>query len=86
MYRLKPLGWWLVLAAMIVFTISGALTFARHDIVEFYQVGGYPQAQIDQIQKTGLGDELKWLMVVAMLPFLGYLLFIKKYFRSQTAI
>ena len=53
------------------------MTYARHDIIELYQLMGYPQAQIDQIQKTGLltGNHTTWFMACSMLPFLGYLLF-----------
>ncbi len=52
-YHLKPQGWWLILVALVVFMVSSLLTFARHDVLEMYQLMGYPQAQIDQMQKTG---------------------------------
>ena len=86
LYKLDVRGWWLVLIAMIVFMASALLTYARHDILEIYQLMGYPQAQIDQIQKTGLltGNSMTWVMTFSMLPFLGYILFIKKYFRGKT--
>jgi hypothetical protein len=84
MYHLKPQGWWLILIAMIVYMASSVMTFARHDEMEMYQLMGYPQAQIDQIQKMGLftGNNMIWMMALSLLPFLGYLLFIKRYFRS----
>ena len=85
LYQLKPQGWWLILIALIVFMASSLVTFARHDMLEMYQLMGYPQAQIDQIQKSGLlmGNRMTWLMSFSMLPFLGYLLFVKKYFRGK---
>jgi hypothetical protein len=85
-YHLKPQGWWLILIAMIVFMASGLATFAQHDMLEMYQLMGYPQAQIDQIQKMGLltGNHLSWLMTFSVLPFVVYLIFIKKYFRGNT--
>ena len=84
MYRLDARGWWLILVAMVLFMVSALLTYAHHDIIEMYQLMGYPQAMIDQIQKTGLltGNRMSWLMSVCWLPFLGYLLFIKKYLRK----
>jgi hypothetical protein len=84
-YHLKPQGWWLILVALIVFMVSSLLTFARHDVLEMYQLMGYPQAQIDQIQKTGLltANRMSWLMSLSVLPFLGYLIFVKKYFQSR---
>jgi hypothetical protein len=86
LYKLDARGWWLILIAMIVFMASALLTYSRHDMLEIYQLMGYPQAQIDQIQKTGLltGNRMRWLMSFSMLPFLGYILFIKKYLRGKT--
>jgi hypothetical protein len=85
LYRLDVRGWWLILIAMVVFMVSSVLTYAQHDIIEMYQLQGLPQAQIDRIQKMGLftGNGMSWMMVLCTLPFLGYLLFIKKYFSSK---
>ena len=85
-YHLKPQGWWLILIAMIVFMASSLMTFAQHDVLEMYQLMGYPQAQIDQIQKTGLltGNTMGWIMGFSALPFLAYILFIKRYFRAKS--
>jgi hypothetical protein len=84
LYRLEVRGWWLILIAMVLFMVSGLLTYAHHDIIEMYQLQGLPQAQIDQMQKTGLltGNRMGWFTALGSLPFLGYLLFIKKYFRN----
>ena len=81
LYHLEQRGWWLILIAVCVFLVSGILTFANHDIMEMYRLMGYPEAQIEQIQKFGFlaGDRMGWMMALFALPFLGYLLFIKKY-------
>jgi len=86
LYKLDVRGWWLILIAMIVFMVSAVMTYARHDIIEMYQLMGYPQAQIDQIQKTGVftGNRMAWMMAFFMVPFLGYIVFIKKYFRPKS--
>jgi hypothetical protein len=84
LYRLDVRGWWLILVGMVLFMVSGLLTYAHHDIVELYQLQGYPPAQIEQMQKIGLltGNRMSWMMVLITLPFVGYLLFIKKYLRK----
>lgn len=84
LYRLDVRGWWLILVAMVVFMVSALLTYAHHDIIEMYQLQGLPQAQIDQIQKMGLftGNRMGCFTVLFTLPFLGYLLFIKKYLHK----
>ncbi len=86
LYKLDLRGWWLTLIVMGVFMVSSLLTFARHDILEMYRLMDMPEAQIEQIQKTGLleGNGMKWLMLIFWLPFLGYLLFIKKYFSRKS--
>jgi hypothetical protein len=84
LYRLEARGWWLILTATVLFMLSALLTYAHHDIIELYQMQGLPQAQIDQIAKIGLltGNRMGWLTTLCSLPFLGYLLFIKKYLRK----
>ena len=86
LYKLDARGWWLILFAMVLFTVSSVLTYSRHDIIEIYQLMGYPQAQIDQIQKTGLlaGNRMPWLMLFSIVPFLGYILFVKRYLRGKS--
>jgi hypothetical protein len=84
LYKLDARGWWLILVAMVAFVVSALLTYEHHNFIEIYQLMGYPQAQIDQIQKLSLftGNRMSWVTVVCSLPGLVYLLFIKKYLRK----
>ena len=86
LYKLDVRGWWLILIAMCVFMVSGLMTFAQHDMMEMYRLMGYPEAQIEQIQKTGLlvGNHMSWLMSFSVLPFLGYLFFVRKFFPRDS--
>lgn len=86
MYQLDLRGWWLILIAIVVGMTSTVLTFAQHDVLEMYRLMDYPETQIAQIQKMGLltGNGMTWLMVFSAAPFLGYLVFIKKYFRQKS--
>jgi hypothetical protein len=86
LYKLEQRGWWLILIALCAFMTSALLTYARHDLVEMYHLMGYPEAQIAQMQKTGLlnGNRMNWLMAFSVLPFLGYLLFIKKFLGRKS--
>jgi len=81
LYRLEQRVGGLILIAFCVFMVSGILTFAHHDMLEMYRLMGFPEVQIEQIQKTGLlvGNRMAWMMSFFAVPFLGYLLFIKKY-------
>ena len=83
-YRLDRRGWWIIVAAMILFSVSSFVTYSRHDLNEVYSLMGYPQAQIAEIQKTGLigNRTLRWTALVFTIPFLGYLLWVRKFFAS----
>jgi len=87
-YRLKVGGWWALATVIIVFSISNVLTFPRVDMVEVYQKLGYPQAQIDLIQKQGwmTGPFMMWSCLIWVLPMLGYLLWVKRYFRDTDIV
>jgi hypothetical protein len=86
LYKLDARGWWLILIALCVFMVSALMTFAQHDMLEMYRLMGYPEAQIEQMQKTGLlvGNRMGWLMSLSVLPFLGYLLFVKKFLPRKS--
>lgn len=83
LYRLEPLGWWLIVIALCVFAVSAVLTYAQHDVTEMYQLMGYPEGQIQRIQKMGLltGNRMMWFTLVGLLPTLGYLIYVKKFLR-----
>jgi hypothetical protein len=65
--------------------ISALITYARHDVTEMYRLINYPEAQIEQIQKTGLmtRSALVGMTSAFMAVFVGYLVFIKRYFRTK---
>ena len=86
LYKLDQRGWWLILIVMLVMMLSGVITFARHDMMEMYHLMNYPEAQIEQIKRMGIfeGNAMSWMMAFFMVPFLGYLLFIKRYFRPKS--
>lgn len=60
-----------------------ALTFARHGLLEMYQLMGYPKEQMLLMQRTGLldGPLMPAMMVAWPLAMTGHLLWVKKFFR-----
>jgi MFS family permease len=86
-YRLKPAVWWLLVAGFGLLMISSVLTFSRVDPIEMYRLMGYPEAQLAQIEKaTVLGRRTMLLfMLVGTVPFLGYLLYLRKFFRQSSS-
>lgn len=86
-YRLNPAGWWAVLLISLVFSISNILTFARVDIMEMYEKMGYPQEQLDLMRQYNWmdGRTVMWMSILSFVPFLGYLLWTKRYFGRASA-
>ncbi len=84
LYHLDARGWWLILMGFIGFSLSSVVTYGRHDLMEVYQLMGYPQTQIDQMQKLGFltGHNMQWLMGLCLLPMGLYLLCIKRFMHS----
>ena len=85
LYKLKNKGWWLILGTLCAFFLSSIVTYSTHDVVEMYRAAGYPETQIEQIKSTGIfsGNGMSWITGIASIPWVGYLLYIKKYFRRQ---
>jgi hypothetical protein len=86
-YRLKPSAWWFLLAAGVVFSASAVVTFARADMIEMYRLMGYPEAQIAQLQKFNFlqGNWMVGLVAFCFLAFLGYLIYVKEFFKLRGA-
>lgn len=83
LYKLDLRAWWTVVAVLVLFAVSSVATYARHDIMEAYHLMGYPQAQIDQIKKFSLPTNfVLWSILGGMIPALGYLVFLRRYFRQ----
>lgn len=82
-YRLRLTGWWVLLVFLLVMTASTALTFARHDLLEMYQLAGYSREQLAQMQRTGLLSSpwMPAMTAASPLAMIGYMLWVKKFFR-----
>jgi hypothetical protein len=84
-YRLKMAAWQITFIASVLFGSSVTITFLRVDAIELYRRLGYAEQQIDQLRRFGLytGRNLVLLTAVVWILFLGYLLWLKKYFRQK---
>ena len=82
-YQLDMKAWWAALFLVVFGCVATFFIFKIMDPLSLYEQMKVPQAQIDQIKKTGMLDMFKsmsnggWLM---MLPYLAYLGFVRKYF------
>jgi MFS family permease len=83
LYRLERSGWWIITVGICLLSVSAFLTYWRHDLSEVYRLMGYPDEQVTQLQMfSGIfsGRMLAWSTLIFTLPFVGYLLYVRRFF------
>lgn len=82
MYKLRWIGWWIVLIGMCFFAVSAFLTYSRHSIDELYLLAGYSEQELTHLRQFNFfeGNTLSWITLFSMVPFVGYLLYLRRYF------
>ncbi len=83
-YRLRAVGWWIVLTSLCVMAASTWVTFTQIDLLEMYRVMGYPERQIEMMKQFTFiqGHGMAYSSVAGAIPMLGFLLFVRRYFRA----
>ena len=86
-YRLRSAGWWIVLISLCIISVSAWMTFSRIDLAELYRVMGYSERQIDMVKHFSFlqGNRIAYWSVAWIVPMVGFLLFVKHYFRSPAS-
>lgn len=82
-YRLRPMSWWITLCVMLLFAISNVVTFAQIDLMDLYEQMGYSAEQLALIERYNFltGQTMVWWSAAFMLPLIGYLIWVKRFFR-----
>jgi hypothetical protein len=83
-YKLQLAGWWTALLVYTLWIVSATITMARLGLLPMYEIMGFPKEQLDLLKQMDfLNHPLIWiLMLVTWLPFLGFIVYTKKYFRQ----
>jgi len=83
-YRLQMGAWWGTLLLGIAGTLNMVVTFSRTDLMEMYEKMKMPADQLEMIRKTGLVESMSqwgpWMGLVGGAGWLGYLLYVRRYF------
>jgi hypothetical protein len=85
LYRLRLAAWWTAVGLLGLRLISSALTFRHTDLLELYSKMGWSETQLQQMRDNpGLrgGSIMLWWSLAFMLLFLGYMIWIKRYFAA----
>jgi hypothetical protein len=88
-YRLQRVAWWGTLLFGIVGTVNMVVTFSRTDLLQMYEKMGVPADQIELIRKMGMVEMMSrwgpWMGLAGGVGWLGYLLFLRRYFVHHGA-
>ena len=83
-YRLRMAAWWGMLLLWIAGTLNMAVTFSRTSLTEMYEKMGMPAAQLEMMRKAGFDESMSrwglWMGLVGGVAWLGYLLYVRRYF------
>jgi len=85
LFRLQLSGWWIAIAALSVRTVSMILTYSRADLMQAYSKMGMSDAQMEMLNSSPVfrGHVLLWWSMLSMVLFLGYLVWLKRYFKPS---
>lgn len=83
-YRLKVMGWWVAMVFMALRLVSSALTARRGNLLEAYSRMGWSHEQLEAISMNPMfrGNSILWWSLAFMVIYLGFLLWLKRYFRA----
>ncbi|MCA9139964.1 MAG: hypothetical protein KDB00_24495 [Planctomycetales bacterium] len=80
-YKMKISAWWITLAVLLLAGLSAVITFVFHDVIDLYREMNFPQDQLDIMEKSGaFGMNFPLLMAINTVAFIGYLLWVRRYF------
>ncbi|HEU5079179.1 MAG TPA: hypothetical protein VFT72_08190 [Opitutaceae bacterium] len=84
-YRLRLTALWAYIAVILIFDASGVVTFSGGKLMLYYRAIGLPEAQLQQLNQMPMlhSSAIVWLGAFGALLYLGYLLWLKKYFIEQ---
>ena len=84
LYRLQIDAWRLLLAVIVIMAISGTITFWRIDLVTMYTSMGVDSHVVTAAAKMGQMNFLRWMTPIWFLPWVGWLLFVRRYFPKSS--
>jgi hypothetical protein len=87
LYKLRWSAWWIVVVTMSLFSVSAFITYSRHDISELYILMGYSEQELAMIRQFTFlkGNTMAWYSLGGMAPFLGYMLYLRRFFPRETS-
>ncbi len=86
LYHRRIAAWWVALLSVVLGSVSVVLTMARTDFIELYERMGIPAEQLDMMKQMGMFETISsawWAGIPMAVAAVGYLLYVKRYFRVE---
>jgi len=85
-FRLRPAAWWIAVIALPLRLLSMILTYLKADVMEAYARMGRSDAELRMLESSPLlrGHVVLWWSLVSVIAFFGYLVWLKRYFKSPS--
>jgi hypothetical protein len=86
LFRLRSAGWWIAVLAAPVRMLAVALGYSRDGLMQAYSKMGWSDAQMQMLNSSPMFHSriILWWGVIFMVVFFGYLLWLKRYFKTPT--
>ncbi len=85
LYLLRMSVWWIALATLGVSAVSNAMTFWGGNVGELYQKMGIDSRGAAIAGQFSSMPALRWMMLLSILPYLVWLLLVRRYFGPQAS-
>jgi hypothetical protein len=83
-YRLQRVTWWGTLLFGIVGISNIVVTFSQTNLMNWYEKMALPDEQLEMFRKSGIAESMThwgpWISLVGGAAWLGYLLYVRRYF------
>jgi hypothetical protein len=85
-YRLQSTGWWIAAIITPIRLLSMALTYIRTDLMDAYSKMGMSEEQLRMLNSSPISHShaTLWWNLLSVVILYGYLLWLKRYFRSPS--
>src|SRR5262249_51974677 len=87
LFRKQMAGWWLAVVALSLRLVSAAITYRHADLMQAYAKMGWTDERIQMMSSNPVfrGNAMLWWGLGSSLMVLGYLFWVKRYFRVPVA-
>jgi hypothetical protein len=87
LFRLRSSAWWIAIIVAPLRMLAVAFSYSRAGLMQAYAKMGWSNEQINMLNSSPLfrSRAVLWFGAILMLIFFGYLLWLKRYFKTPNA-